>query len=401
MGCGQCGGGGPGGIVGAICHGGRLNGLQNLCMFCRGSGCSVCQSPSNAGHLLGALGILAPYTKAGLCAQRSFDLRAEFMMLSLNSNVDNRPITSSGVGTTDSVTGAVTADYVLGTGDVSSSDLAPGFRLTGSMMFGTGGNLEVTYFGTNHYSESSTAGSMDGPANLYSAFSNFGTSPAGGFDDTDQSLTQSLSYESEIHSGEANYRRRWVGPYCRFQGSWLLGFRYFDLDGKLGYNTVGELNDTSAVIGDRRYFQSMTQTRNSLVGAQLGGDLWWNIYPGINLGLGWKGAVFGNTAETDNTIRSNSIDLADTTQLSEFAQGSKTAVMSELQARLAYRLSYSWTFTAAYWFVAVDGLALPEANLNTQGASELFSTGVPRSYDISIEDSITMHGFTLGLEYLW
>lgn len=402
--CGNCncgGGCGTGGLLGQICEGGQLNGLQHLCLFCRGSGCSVCQSPSNAGSLLGCLGMFAPYTEAGLCSQRWYDFQAEVMFLSMNGSAANQALTSQGQGVINGVTNQVDANIVMGTGNVDFDELAPGYRLTASMMFGAGGNLEATYFGSQHFSQ--TASVVDSTNNLFSAFSGFGTSPPGGFDDTDGSAVQSLIYKSDIHSGEANYRRRWVGPYCRFQGSWLLGFRYFDLDESFTYAARDALVPTDPAA-DPDFFNSATQTRNALVGAQLGGDLWWNVHPGINLGLGWKGGIFGNRAEQDTTIRSNSINNLGTgvTQLGELASDSTTALMSELQARLAYRLSYSWTFTAAYWFIGVDGVALAAGNVNTSQTGRLFSNpAVPRDVSINIDDSLTMHGFSLGLEYLW
>ncbi|QDV68273.1 hypothetical protein Poly24_19820 [Rosistilla carotiformis] len=398
--CGGCGcGGGPGGLIGQICQGGALNGLQNLCLFCRGSGCSVCQAPNNAGSLLGCLGILAPYTEAGLCAQRWYDFQAEVMFLSMNGSSTNQALTSFGQGVANPTTGVVDANIVLGTDSASFNELAPGFRLTASMMFGAGGNIEATYFGSQHFSQS--ASYVDPTNTLYSAFSNFGTAPSGGFDDTDQSAIQSLVNKSDIHSGEVNYRRRWVGPYCRFQGSWLLGFRYFDVDEVFNYEARDAI-DSAAAMTQPDFFSSATQTRNALVGAQLGGDLWWNVHPGINLGVGWKGGIFGNRAEQDTAIRSNSINNLGVSQLWETASDSTTALMSELQARLAYRLSYSWTFTAAYWFIGVDGLALGAGNINTSQASQLFSNpAVPRDVSINIDDSITMHGFSVGLEYLW
>ncbi|WP_218934682.1 hypothetical protein [Rosistilla ulvae] len=398
-GCG-CGGCGPGGLLGQICQGdGPLNGLQNLCLFCRGSGCSVCQAPSNAGNLLGCLGMFAPYTEAGLCSQRWFDFQAEVMFLSMNGSSTNQALTSLGQGVVNGVTGQVDANIVMGTDSVEFDELAPGFRLTASMMFGAGGNIEATYFGSNHFSQ---AYSVVDPTNtLYSAFSNFGTAPFGGYDDTDQSAVQSLVNKSDIHSGEVNYRRRWVGPYCRFQGSWLLGFRYFDVDEVFNYETRDAINPAAAAANPD-FFSSATQTRNALVGAQLGGDLWWNVHPGINLGVGWKGGIFGNRAEQDTLIRANSINNLGVAQLQENAADSTTALMSELQARLAYRLSYSWTFTAAYWFIGLDGLALGAGNVNTSQASNLFSNpAVPRDVSVNNDDSLTMHGFSIGLEHLW
>ena len=372
-GCGQC-PSGPGGILGAICSGDTRS----------------ITSPAN-GPVGQCLSALAPYTDAGLCAQRWFDVQAELMFLSRTGSSPNQAVTSQGIGG---------ANIVLNTDDVTSSGLTPGYRLTANMLFGAGANLEAIYFGSHHFSESST---VTGTFNLFSAFSNFGTVPPNGFQDTDGSSRQSVGLTSDIHSGEANYRRRWVGPYCRFQGSWLLGFRYFDVDEQFTYSAYDAPNQAGA-IANPGFFISTTDTRNGLVGAQLGGDIWWNIYPGINLGIELKGGLFGNHAEHGTMIQSNSINLlaGNPTAIHEFQQDGKTATLAEIQARLVYRFSYSWSFSAAYWFLGVDGLALGAANLNTNNANLLFANPAQtRPTSIALGDSLTMQGFTVGLEYLW
>lgn len=414
-GCDGCGAAGPGGLIGAVCGSkGNLNGYQNMCPFCQGGGCSLCQSLGNTEGLGALLGALGPYTDAGLCAQRWFDIQAEAIFFSLEGSSTNQVLSSRNPGI--ATANGVVANTVLSTSDAEFTGIAPGWRLTGSFLFGAGGNIEATYFGSNHFSNSAgVTADLDGGGNslfnLFSAYSQFGTNPGGvpnatpgfgddaiGFDDPDRSSRHTIIATSDIHSGEANYRRRWVGPYCRWQGSWLAGFRYFDVDESFIFDARGALNDTQAA-NVPRFFNSTTQTRNALVGAQLGGDLWWNAYPGINLGIGMKGAIFGNTAEQDTLIRANSLP-AGVTQIGESAQGSGTSFLTEIQARGVYRISYAWSLTAAYWFVQVDGLALGAGNVNTAQASQLF-LNQPRLLNINMDDSITMHGFSVGTEYLW
>lgn len=396
-GCGQ----GPGGLIGKVCNGNRsgMNGLQNVCPFCRGEGCSICQSVGGESRLGECCAMFGPYTEAGLCAQRWYDVQLEYMMLSMNSSYDSKNVSSLGVGENNAV---------MSTGDVDFGDMAPGFRLTLSMLFGAGGNLEATYFGTHSYDDTSeTFATLDALGNsqfnLFSAFSEFGTMPPGGFDDSDRSSRHSITYQSEIHSIESNYRRRWVGPYCRFQGSWLVGFRYFDLDEDFRFNATGAFNDTIAA-NNLRFLRSDTHTRNSVFAAQFGSDLWWNIYPGVHLGCGFKGALGGNAAEQMTSIASNSDDnVLNVTNLFEATHGSSTAFLHELQVRGVYRFSYAWSLTAAYWYMGVDGLALGAGNFNTAQppgrlAGDAFA---PRPVSINTDDQISLQGFSIGLEYLW
>ena len=73
---------------------------------------------------------------------------------------------------------------------------------------GVGSNVEARYFGLNNWDTSATFSTVaSGNPTLYSIFSNFGQSPANGFDDTDRSFIHSISYNSEMHNGEVNFRR--------------------------------------------------------------------------------------------------------------------------------------------------------------------------------------------------
>ncbi len=88
--------------------------------------------------------------------------------------------------------------------------------------------------GGNEWSDRATVTSAN--PTLYSFISRFGAPPQNGFDDTDRSLSQTVTSFSTLHSAEINYRRRTVGQYCRFQGSWLMGIRYVRFDSDFGYS---------------------------------------------------------------------------------------------------------------------------------------------------------------------
>ncbi len=71
---------------------------------------------------------------------------------------------------------------------------------------------------------------------------------------------------------EWNYRRRSMGPYCRFQGSWLVGLRYVRFDNRLVYSARGE-NDNTVNADLPRFFSSNDKIKNNLFGPQAGFDL--------------------------------------------------------------------------------------------------------------------------------
>jgi hypothetical protein len=370
-GCGACGGGG-------MCD------LRSCCLFCRGDGCGVCQS-IGTGQFLGALASLAPYTDAGIGAQRWYDVSAEALFLAMNASVTQFPITSQGIGP---------GTIALNARDAYNSQLDAGVRLSASMICGVGGNIEATYMGVNDLGGSANV--QSGAPNFYSFASNFGTFPPNGYDDTDRSLYQGVSSSSRFHSGEVNYRRRWVGPYSRFQGSWLVGVRHVDFSDRFEYQVRGQNNDALASNGLRR-FDSVYKVGNAMTGAQLGGDLWWNVYPGINLGMGLKGAVLGNVAKTNARIQSNSIGLFEAS-----AKSADTSLMAEFNTTLLYRFSYSWTFHTSYYAIGIEDVAYGANGLqNTNFANLGAAIPAPSLGPMSADDSLTLQGFSFGLEYLW
>jgi hypothetical protein len=397
---GMCNGGcdAPGGCCGCVGGGGScLGDLRNFCLFCRGQGCGVCQSVGS-GQLLGLIAALAPYTEAGIGAQRWYDFSAEAMFLSMDNQLSDFGVTSFGTGPNPNI--------VLRSSDAYNNDFDLGVRLSASMIFGVGGNLEVTYMGANDLGGSASVGALDpaGPTNYFSYISQFGTFPPGGFDDTDQSLFQGVTSRTRLHSGEFNYRRRWVGPYSRFQGSWLLGVRHIDLDDIFDYQTIGLNNDT-ALATDLRFFRSNYRVNNEMTGFQLGGDLWWNVTPGINLGLGLKTGVLGNVSRVRALIESNSIPAGGVVAASAFddrARSAETSWMTELDATLIYRFSYSWSFKSSYYLLGIDNVGLGASSLQTTTFNDA-GTGIttPTLGAHRANDDVVFQGFSFGLEYLW
>ncbi|WP_161604422.1 BBP7 family outer membrane beta-barrel protein [Roseiconus nitratireducens] len=399
--CGTCGSGSGCGCHSLLGGGGLLEKWRQHggtpCLFCRGAGCTACRELpfGYCGSVLaGCLDCLKPYEGASLCNQRWYDLSVEALIM-------DRELGGSvpGVVTTRGIDG----DPVLSLGDIDSSDLQGGVRVSAAMIFGVGSNLELTYMGGNEWSGGAAAVS-DSP-NLYSFISDYGTNPSGGFDDTDRSLRQSLDAESSFHSAELNYRRRTMFPYCRFQSSWLVGLRYLRYDDSLLYQTTGLDNDT--VNGNLpRFFSSLSDTENNLFGPQAGFDFWWNVYPGISMGLGWKGAWVQNDVDRRVTLRANSIptgQFIDETPVfvarSEFAEEGdrKGTFISDFELKMVYRFAHSWTFRTSYFAIAVDDIAYGGLDPNTQPLTLTGAVAPPR---IAYDD-LVLQGFTVGLEYLW
>lgn len=389
-----CGGGYPGGCgcasggcaIGGGCGGG-LSGLfsgayRPMCLFCNSSGCGVCNGIGRFSPLA-ALRYLMPYGAAGLSTQRWYDFSADVMFLQTSGAGGGQVLTTQGISGTP----------VLRAGDADDSGMAVGGRLSVAFIVGPGGNIEVTYLGGNRWKDEAVAtGNLD----LFSFLSDFGVAPPGGFQDTDESLMQRAATLATFHSGEVNYRRRTVGPYGRFQWSGLGGIRYLRYDSDFDYSTLGDNNNS--IVPRPRYFEMLNSVDNEMVGAQIGGDLWWNVIPGVNVGIGLKGGPMGNHISRKSYVAANSLGpVATPGSLSVNDSTNKTAWMGEIEATLLYRISHSWTIKSQYYLLSVDRVGY---GFDTNAAESLISGGTTPIDPIQTR-SLTISGVSIGAEYMW
>jgi hypothetical protein len=346
--------------------------------------------------VLAAMHTLRPYGAAGIHAQRWYDVSAEALFLSHSSGLGSSPLTTLGVA--PGVTGdpVPSNQVVLRLDDADDEDkLKAGLRLSAAFIFGAGGNIEGTYMGGNKWNSEALAADPSG--GLFSFISDFGRDPINGFDDTDRSLVQSIASKSEFHSGELNYRRRTVGPYGRFQSSWLIGLRYVRFENGLLYSTRGFDNNGAANNGPT-FFSSNDSFRNNLFGPQAGFDLWWNMTPGVNLGIGMKGAWVQNDIDRRITLTANSLNSG-APGVSNF-KDQDTTIMGEFEGKAVYRLSHSWTLRSAYYVIAADDIAIGTVDrAYIQGFIDPISN--PQVTPGLQTHSLVVQGFSFGAEYIW
>ena len=335
-------------------------------------------------RLEGWRGSLLPYGEGGIATQRWFDVSAEAIFLSRTSSASNFNTTSLGAGSNN---------FILGTGDVPLNDLRAGFGVQANIQVGPGSNLELVYFGLNKWEKSASATSA--LPNLFSFLSNFGTLPANGFDDSDRSFAHTLSYSSTLNNGEINLRRRWAEPAGFFQGSFLMGVRYLDMDEQARFTARGENNNTAANNGPR-FLDYTVNTQNSLVGFQVGSDLWYNIIPGVKLGVEGKTGLYNNRAHQITGISANSL----TNTFAEEVLANRLASVTQISPQVSYRLNHSWAFRSSYQFIYVDHVALATNNFNSVPPTD-FGQSFNRVAKIDNDAAITLQGFSVGAEYTW
>ena len=380
-GTGSCGGNSRGGLVGScmsgnglcgcgLCGGGScLDSLSNYCLFCRGSGCLACKSIDfrYLGHNLHKC---RPYGE--ICGLRWYDLSVEAVFLGHTQGGGNMALTSNGQFVPPS-------PIVLSLGDAKDGDeLAAGVRLSGALICGVGGNVEATYMGGNKWN--SEAGVTSAAGDLFSFISDFGTPP---LDDIDASNAQSIGIESELHSIELNYRRRTMGPYCRFQGSWLFGLRYLQFKNEMNYSASGATG----------FFNSSDRVRNHMFGAQAGGDIWWNIHSGVRLGMGLKGAWVQNEIKRSFNVAANSLN---NTTINDTRRGSD--LMGEFELKFIWQFNHSWKFRTAYYAIAAEDIGFGSIDKDTVLSLRPGNTLVNPSY---VLDDLVVQGISFGTEYNW
>ena len=365
-------------------------GMGGGCPHCGGMGCDACGGGMHGhGHglhngLLGdVFGLCSPYPDGGCAAVRWYDFAVDAIFLKREDSGNPVDVTSLNPN----------GDIVLGTGMLDYDNEA-GFRFTGMFQWGPGSSLEFTYFGlVFHQAEASVS---DPGGNLFSVYSDFGQLPLNGFDETDQSDFQSIAYESQFHNIEANFRQRWMAPNCRYQGSCLIGVRYFQLDEDFDYFSQSTLRgDPGPPVVPASQLTSVV-VHNALTGIQVGGDLWVCILPGLRLGGEAKAGVFGMHAAIDSTI---TVSDPATSPFVEEVVANDVAFVGDLDLMATYRINYNWTLRAGYKFLYVDGVALASENFNTTPPA-LF-TGVERETEPNDDGNVFYHGWTLGAEFMW
>ncbi|MBC8871302.1 MAG: BBP7 family outer membrane beta-barrel protein [Planctomycetes bacterium] len=334
--------------------------------------------------LLGLLGMVAPYSEGGRCEPHWFDLHAEFLYLSLDNHGPFIEFSKEA--------GAIAPR-------ISSNDLEygdePGFRVTGTYQTGPGSNLEFTYLGMFDFKQESSATGVD---NLNSVFSDF-TGPFGidiqeQFDLAD---LHRVSLANNLDSMELNYRRRWVGPTCLLQGSWLVGVRYVKVKERLSFFSVADRpNPAGGRFGGTG--TCIVDATNYMTGPQIGGDLWLCVLPGLNVGLDGKFALLGNNAKQFTSISGDDINTGFVGIVPDEVTGNdKVTFLGEASLNVTYRVNHKLTIRAGYELILLEGVALALENFNPE--VPLF--GFTRTPSFSDGGSLFYDGFTFGGELMW
>jgi hypothetical protein len=330
---------------------------------------------------------LLPYTEGGRCAPRWYDIALDGMFLKREEIGDNVGFTANarfaGPPNVPSI--------VLSTNDLDY-DEEIGFRFNAAVIAGPGSSIEFTYFGL--FDWTSTASVTDPTNNLFSIYTNYGFPTLR--DEVDQAQFHSINATSTLDNFELNIRRRWTGPNCRLQGSYLAGVRYVYLLDELAYHTIGR-NDpgTGQPIGRS---DTQVDVQNSLTGFQAGGDLWATILPGVSVGGDLKAGVYGNYAKYNTSVfASTTPPAAPPAPVLEEAKNNDIAVVAEANAMVVYRVGPNLTLRGGYSFLYLENVALAMDNFNPTNPFV-----APRAVRPVVNNgNVFYHGGFAGLEWMW
>ena len=306
--------------------------------------------------------------------------------------------------TVDFASDGINGDIILSTDDLDFEDDL-GFRLTASKQIFAGATLEFTYLGLLDWSTAAVNRPAQFEDDIFSVLSAFGNiNTPFGFDETDRSRQQSLTYSSSIDNFELNVRKRFTAPNCRLQYSWLAGIRYLYLLEDFQYFTLG--GDADAVTAGLQSRGSMTYdvgARNSLTGLQVGGDAWLNLVPGVNVGADIKAGVYGNYVNQTTHILATTTAPAAAATFDESLNNYDLAMIADANLYFMWRLGPHWTVRAGYNFMFLEGVALGPENFNAI-APNILTGGVPgaaRVSSLNEDGNVFYHGGFAGLEFVW
>jgi len=371
---------------------------------CAGPGCGPPMGtyPPITEDMMDVVGV--PGVASEQCGPHYFDWRFEAIYMrpdhTFNQNVD---FTSYNVG----------GDIVLSSSQLDF-DWEPGFRLMGRYDLGALSVLEFGYSGLYAWDTSAKAiGNIDVPAtntgNLFSLFSTYGTNPAtvavpgGPMQQTERSVRQGISLESDLQTAEMNYRRYWVGYSPKISGTLLAGFRFTQLDEEFHYTAVGEFTMAGS---DPSTFDYGVIARNALAGFQTGGDIWIHVIQGVRFGAEGKVGIFNNRAKLTNRIRSNpaiSAGADEFPSVPEIFRNNQVALLTEGSADLVIDFLPSWSLRAGYEVMFMNSIVLAGDNFNTGPPypNQVFNPANPRVPFFNNQSNALYHGAHLGLEYVW
>jgi len=256
---------------------------------------------------------------------------------------------------------------------MTDSEFEFGTRLTMGRMFDCANAIEFVYVGPFQWTRGSTLAIPDG---VNSRFLTFPIELADAFTDADQ---QDQSWLARSSSIELN-RRKWAWDAV----STLIGMRYFNYEERYGLASIRSAPQPAPLSG--RYSDEID---NHMVGAQVGGDVFFTTSLKSSISMRGKAGIYGNFAtrevrlvEDGTTTFFNGNDEVDLAGLFEFG------------INFNYQITPSIRLSGGYELWYMPGIA----SVSNQNPNIL----TPNSgFAINMEEDLFLHGFNAGVQVLY
>lgn len=238
-----------------------------------------------------------------------------------------------------------------------------GFDLLASRQFTNGWGIEARYFGFDHWN--TNVSSQTNPGDLLQINSAIPLFTLAGD-------SFAADYQSALHNAELSLLRG-----ATENISLLGGFRYLELDERLGASSINSQIPLTFVTG----------TRNRLYGFQLGGKL--HLWEGncVSLAAIGKGGLYANRTAQNGSFATGAATLGSS------GRDTTTAFVGELGFLGNYRLTDRISVHGGYNLLWLTDVAVASNQL----ASSNFFNGT----GLSNNENLFYNGATTGLEYSW
>jgi len=309
-----------------------------------------------------------------ICA---FDIDAEAVFLCRSDDVKDMEFTQEGM----------MGDIILSS-DQLDLGWQPGWRVTGEIFFDNCDRIELSYLSICETSDSKTVTSDTD--DLYSILSMFGHNPVAGYIGTDEASLHSIKYSSQFYTWEVNYRSHLsifeIPCFCCLDGSFIYGYRYFNLEESFKHFTESSVNEAS--------MDYSVDTCNSMHGLQAGVEGWFPFNECLDFGFEFKAAYYFNCSDQKTKIIAEA-DLPEPYNEEKDKWG--TTWGFEGGAKVSFEVCQNFYIRGGYLFLHLTDLALAKRNFNRRAP---FEDGT-RDKKIKNTGCVTYHGATIGVDLCW
>lgn len=176
----------------------------------------------------------------------------------------------------------------------------------------------------------------------------------------------------------------------------MHGFRWFQVRDDFRF---AAMNDPTETYEDQFYD---SRTRNDLFGYQVGGRFNYCATCRLNLGIGARFGVYGNSVEVHERIgdadmpaRYQSADPDARVHVRQTNRGTRLATLGEIDLGGGLRLTDAWTVRGGYRVLGVSGIATTVGVLR----HEMFSPHLSARH--AANESMILHGAYIGTDFNW